>query len=229
MQGDARQLVREGRVTATFPERHTVRVEFEDKDNMTSAEMPILTTCAFDNKFYSMPDVGDMVVCLFASNADQTGTGWIIGSRFNDKSKPNANSQDVMRMDFKDGTFVEYDRAKHELKVKCEGKVFVEAKKEISVKGEDKITIEAGKEIIVKGEDKITVEAEKEIIVNSTDKITVNAEKEITVNSEDNINLNSGKDIMLNAGGEVVFGGSKNFAITAAENVVIQGQQILLN
>lgn len=229
MQGDARQLVREGRVTATFPERHTVRVEFEDKDNMTSAEMPILTTCAFDNKFYSMPDVGDMVVCLFASNADQTGTGWIIGSRFNDKSKPNANSQDVMRMDFKDGTFVEYDRAKHELKVKCEGKVFVEAKKEISVKGEDKITVEAKKEIIVKGEDKITVEAEKEIIVNSTDKITVNAEKEITVNSEEDINLNSEKDIKLNAGGEVVFGGSKNFAITAAENVVIQGQQILLN
>ena len=213
MQGDARQLVKEGKVTAVFPERHTVRVRFEDKDDLIGPEMPILTTCAAGNKFYAMPDVGDVVVCLLASNADQTGTGWVIGSRFNDKSKPNANSQDVMRMDFKDGTFFEYDRAKHELKVKCEGKVFVEAKKEISVKGEDKITIEAGKEIIVKGEDKITIEAEKEIIVNSTD----------------NINLNSEKDIKLNAGGEVVFGGSKNFAITAAEKVVIQGQQILLN
>ena len=128
MTGDARQLVREGRVSVVYPERHSARVEFEDKGNLVSAELPVLTTWAFDNKAYALPDVGETVVCLFASNADQTGTGWIIGSRFHDKSTPNANSQDVARIDFKDGTFLEYDRAKHVLRVECIGNIYIKGK-----------------------------------------------------------------------------------------------------
>ena len=143
MVGDARQLVREGKVNATYPERHTARVVFEDKDNVVSPEMPILTSCSAGNKSYAMPDVGDMVVCLMASNADMTGTGWIIGSRFNDKSKPNANSQDVTRIDFADGSYVEYNRKSHELKLKSTGKITIEAKDEISFKGNAKIKFDA--------------------------------------------------------------------------------------
>lgn len=171
MQGDARQLVREGKVTATFPERHTVRVVFDDKDGMTSGEMPILTSCAAGNKFYAMPDVGDMVVCLFAGNADQTGTGWIIGSRFNDKSKPNANSQDVMRMDFNDDTYVEYNRKKHELKIGCSGKVIIEAKDKITFKSDDDIVFDAGGEIEFKGA--------KSYALTATENITLTAKGDI--------------------------------------------------
>lgn len=221
MEGDARQLVKEGTVTACFPERHTCRVVFADKDDMTSAEMPILTMCAFDNKFYSMPDVGDVVVCLFASNADQTGTGWIIGSRFNDKSKPNANSQDVTRMDFKDGTFIEYDRESHELKVNCQGKVFVDAKKDVSVKTEAKAFVEAKEDITIKSDAKILVEAKAEIVVKSEDSITLKADQDIT--------LDAGNDVVLGAGGEIVFSGAKSYSLTATENVVIRGEQVLIN
>lgn len=143
MVGDARQLVREGKVTATYPARHTARVVFEDKDGMVGPEMPILTSCSAGNKSYSMPDVGDMVVCLMASNADMTGTGWIIGSRFNDKSKPNANSQDVTRIDFADGSFVEYNRKSHELKLKSTGKITIEADDEIVFKGNTNVKFNA--------------------------------------------------------------------------------------
>ena len=143
MQGDARQLVKEGTVTACYPERHTARVRFPDKDDLVGAEMPILTSCSAGNKSYAMPDVGDMVVCLMATNADMTGTGWIIGSRFNDKSKPNANSQDVTRIDFADGSFVEYNRQSHELKLKSTGKITIEADDEISFKGNAKIKFDA--------------------------------------------------------------------------------------
>lgn len=143
MVGDARQLVREGKVTATYPERHTARVVFEEKDGIVSPEMPVLTSCSAGNRSYSMPDVGDMVVCLMATNADMTGTGWIIGSRFNDKSKPNANSQDVTRIDFADGSFVEYNRKSHELKLKSTGKITIEADDEIAFKGNAKIKFDA--------------------------------------------------------------------------------------
>ena len=177
MEGDARQLVREGTVTACFPERHTCRVVFEDKDNMTSAEMPILTTCAAGNKFYAMPDVGDVVVCLFASNADQTGTGWIIGSRFNDKSKPNANSQDVMRMDFNDDTFVEYNRKSHELKINCSGKVIIEAEDKITFKSGDDIVFDAGGEIVFSGAKSYSLKATENITLSATKQVIAQGEK----------------------------------------------------
>ena len=221
MTGDARQLVKEGKVTAINAETHMVRVEFEDKDGMTSDEMPVLTTCAFGNKFYAMPDVGDMVVCLFASNSDMTGNGWIIGSRFNDKSTPNAKSADVMRMDFKDGTFVEYNRESHEMKIRCEGKVFVEAKKDISVKGEEKIIVEAAKDISIKGEAKISVEAEEDISVKTEGKLTIEASEDITLKSDE--------DIVFDAGGEIKFTGEGGYSLEAVGIVNIKGEKVLLN
>lgn len=128
MEGDARQIIREGKVSAVFPKNHTVRVEFEDKGNLISDELPVITTWALDNKMYHMPDVGETVVCLFASNADNTGTGWVIGSRFHDKSTPNANNQDVTKINFRDGTFMQYDRSKHELRVECVGNIYINGK-----------------------------------------------------------------------------------------------------
>lgn len=85
---------------------------------MTSAEMPVLTMCAFGNRAYSLPDVNSKVVVLFASNADNTGEGWIIGSRFHDNAPPNADSIDKTRLDFKDKTSIEYDRKKNTMSIK---------------------------------------------------------------------------------------------------------------
>lgn len=136
MDGEARDIVKEGIVSEVYPERHTARVTFEDKDNVVSAELPIITTWALDNKAYALPDVGETVLCIFATNDGTSGEGWIIGSRFHEKSKPNAKSQDVTRIDFKDGTFIEYDRKKHALKIECKGTLDITCDKEITIKGE---------------------------------------------------------------------------------------------
>ncbi len=117
---------------------------FEDKDNMVSAELPIITLWAMDNKAYALPDIGETVLCLFATNADTTGEGWIIGSRFHDKSPPNANTQDICRIDFKDGTSIEYNRKEHALKVDCKGTLEIKCDKDI--------TITTEKNMILKGE-----------------------------------------------------------------------------
>lgn len=128
MTGESRQIVKEGVVSVVYPERHTARIEFEDKDGMLSAELPVLTSWAFDNKSYALPDVGEKVICLFMTNADMTGTGIIIGSRYHDKSTPAVASQDKARLDFKDGTFIEYDRASHELKIECVGDIYIKGR-----------------------------------------------------------------------------------------------------
>ena len=133
MDGEARDIVKEGIVSEVYPERHTARVTFEDKDNVVSAELPIITLWALENKTYAMPDVGETVLCIFATNDGTSGEGWIIGSRFHEKSVPNAKSQDVTRIDFKDGTYIEYDRKKHGLKIECKGTLEIKCEKEIMI------------------------------------------------------------------------------------------------
>lgn len=163
--GESRQIVREGVISAVFPERHTCRVVFPDKDDLTSAELPVLTLCSAQNKFFSIPDVGTSVVCLFSGNADGTGTGFIIGSRFHDKSTPNADSIDKTRMDFGDGTFIEYDRSTHELKIKCAGKITIEASDEIDFKGAKSFTLTAQKAVNLTATDNIIAKG-KRILLN---------------------------------------------------------------
>lgn len=129
MEGEARDIVKEGVVSEVYPERHTARVTFDDKDSLVTAELPIITTWAQSNKMYALPDVGETVLCIFATNDGTSGEGWIIGSRFHEKSKPNAKSQDVSRIDFKDGTFIEYDRKSHKLQIECKGEIYIKGEK----------------------------------------------------------------------------------------------------
>ena len=129
MIGESRQQIREGVVTQVFPSRHSARVEFADKGGLISDEYPILVPCAAKNKFYALPDVGDTVVCLTAGNSENVGDGWIIGARYHDKATTKVSSQDVSRMDFADGTYIQYDRKRHELRIECAGNVVINGKK----------------------------------------------------------------------------------------------------
>ena len=127
MAEESRSLIREGVVSVVYPERCSARVEFVDKDGLISAELPILQPCAFKNKTYSLPDVGETVLCLSPGN-DDSNTGWIIGSRYHDKNAPPVNNQDISMMKFEDGTFIQYDRKRHELKISCTGDIYIKGK-----------------------------------------------------------------------------------------------------
>ena len=126
---EAREIVKEGIVSDVFPERHSARVTFEDKDDVVSAELPVLCLFALKNKAYALPDVGDSVVCIFATNDGTTGDGWILGSRDRDDATPKVSSIDKSRLDFEDGTYIEYDRKSHELNVKCVGEIKINGTK----------------------------------------------------------------------------------------------------
>lgn len=123
-----KNLIRSGVVSSVNPETCAARVVFEDRDNLVSAELPVLQSSCMNNKFYSLPDVGDSVVCLMVPNA-QDGTGFIIGSFYNDKNPPPAQSQDISLIKFSDGTEIKYDRLKHELSVNCVGNVKINGKR----------------------------------------------------------------------------------------------------
>ena len=125
---DEKNIVRRGIVSAVYPERHSARVTFEDKDNVVSAELPILTSYASKNNLYHLPDVGEQVICLQEESDAQEGDGVIIGSIYSDVNKPKVSSQDKFRLDFEGGSYIEFDRSSGDLQINCTGNVTIKAK-----------------------------------------------------------------------------------------------------
>lgn len=120
-----RGMVRTGTVSAVYPKTDTVRVVFDDKDETTSPELHVLHRFSGKNKDYWLPDMGDQVVCLFANNDKNFSTGWVLGSFFTDKQPPQVDSADIMRLDFADGSFMEYNRASSSLNIHVVGNITI--------------------------------------------------------------------------------------------------------
>ena len=124
-----RELVRVGVVTSTDPVNATCRVTFEDKNNLVSGDLRILHRGSVSTKDYWMPAINDEVVCIFPTNDENYCDGFIVGTLFNDKDKPNANKQEITRIDFSDGTFIEHNAKSRTLKIECAGNIYIKGKR----------------------------------------------------------------------------------------------------
>lgn len=118
-----RGMVRIGTVSSVNVENNTARVKFDDKDGTVSPELHILHRYSGKNRDYWVPDIEDQVVCIFANNDKNFSTGWILGSYFDEKHPPQVQSLDIMRLDFADGSYMEYDRGTHALTINVVGKI----------------------------------------------------------------------------------------------------------
>lgn len=123
LEREIRRIVRVGKVSAVYPEKNAARVVFEDKDNTVSAELRMLHRGAKRNKDFWLPDEGDEVVCIFSANDKHSEIGWIIGAHFNEENPPQVKSADIMRIDFGDGGYIEYDRKNSALNIHCPGTI----------------------------------------------------------------------------------------------------------
>ncbi|MGG1442166.1 phage baseplate assembly protein V [Brevibacillus laterosporus] len=112
-----KNLIRVGRVSVVYPERCTARVLFDDRDNLVSSELPMLGRGSLSNKDYWLPDVNEMVWCLFLPTGNQQGV--ILGTIFNkeDPPPPDIQDKDKRHLLFGDGTSIEYDRKNHTLTI----------------------------------------------------------------------------------------------------------------
>lgn len=125
---DIKNLIRFGVVSEVIPEKCAARVTFQDRDNLVSAELPVLQASCLQNAFYSLPDVGDNVVCLMCPN-DQNGSGFILGSFYNEKNPAPAQDENISMIKFQDGTTISYNRESHLLSVKCVGNIKINGKR----------------------------------------------------------------------------------------------------
>lgn len=123
---DIKNLVRAGRVSVVIPERMAVKVVFEDKDRLVSDELPVLTFGSSKNKMYWLPDVGEQVCCLMLPNGHNAG--FCLGSYYSDADPPNVSDQSIRRIDFGDGSYVQFDRVTGNLDINCTGNITINGK-----------------------------------------------------------------------------------------------------
>jgi len=105
--------IRIGEVVAVCPEKSSVRVKFKEQDREVSYELPVLQKRVFKDKFYVMPEVGELVVCEFVNETD----GFVLGSFYHAQNNPPENKKEKFVLTFQDGTKIEYDKDAHLLKV----------------------------------------------------------------------------------------------------------------
>lgn len=87
------QDVREGKVVAVYPERHTVRVEFEDT-GLVSNELQVKVPSAEEFQVYCLPIVGADVECTMRSNGHEEG--FVSGGFYSSLNPPPFSDADII-------------------------------------------------------------------------------------------------------------------------------------
>ncbi|MDR2503765.1 MAG: phage baseplate assembly protein V, partial [Deltaproteobacteria bacterium] len=173
------QIVRVGFVSARDPAKCRVRALFEDTTGgeTVSGWLPVLLPRARDDAAFDLPDIGDQVLCLFLPIGRESG--FVLGCMYGADAPP-VSSGDKWHRKFKDGTWLEYDRAAHKLGASVRGDVEVEADKSITAKAGDSVKIEAGKDITAQAGGSITAQATLDAFVQAGKDITATAGMNLT-------------------------------------------------
>ena len=125
-------MFRVGKVVAVDEKTAKVRVELEDADKVITYWLPVVVQKAQDDKFYWLPDVGELVLVGFLDYGIEQG--FVLGSIYNQQDKPPVASKDKMHIQFKDGTVIEYDRNTHKLLIHSVGDIEIISNTHITMK-----------------------------------------------------------------------------------------------
>lgn len=107
-------MLRFGTISKVNAAKGLAKVNFAE-DEMESFWLPIVNKGSLKNKDYSIPDVGEHVVCLMDEHAEN---GAILGAIYNTKDTPGYSSQDKVGVKFDSGDEIVYDRSARKWRVK---------------------------------------------------------------------------------------------------------------
>lgn len=119
-----------GTVSAVDEASHSLRVKIPVLDDMETDWLPMATPAAGGNRFYSLPDVGELVVCLLDARGEN---GCIIGAIYNAADKPPVSDQNKWVKRFANGTVISHDRGSGEVVVETPGKVKIKAAQKVDI------------------------------------------------------------------------------------------------
>jgi len=105
--------LRVGVVAQVDTARCACRVRFDDLQDLVSGWLPALQRGAGAFQTYSLPNIGDQVLCGFLGNGAEQG--FILGAFFNDVDAPAESGAGVHLVKFPDGSQVKWDNGALEI------------------------------------------------------------------------------------------------------------------
>lgn len=110
---DIRDIFRIGKVSSVNGAACTVRVTFPDKDDMVSAELPIVVVGSHGTKGYWVPEVDTQVLCCFLPNPSGRGPndGFVLGGFYSTEDPPEESDPKVRCIKLPDGCYIRFDGA----------------------------------------------------------------------------------------------------------------------
>ena len=125
-------MFRVGKVVAVDEKTAKARVEIEDLDKVITYWLPVVVQKTQDDKFYWLPDVGELVLVGFLDYGIEQG--FILGSIYNEKDNTPVADKDKFHIKFKDGTVIEYDRKNSKLYIHSVGDIEIISDTHITLK-----------------------------------------------------------------------------------------------
>lgn len=205
------------RVSSTDPKKHSVRVCFEEDDNATSYDAPVLAQFTYENTSYNMPDVNEDVLCLCFPDKEDI---MVLGSFYADGIEPPCNNQDVNMIKYKDETTISYDRAQHWFDMKIEETTIHADREKIDANAAKTMSL-TSKENHTRHDDTLIDDSSKDIKATADDNITHNAGKDISHEAGQNISHKAGQNVSQEAG--------QTFVIQAGTTVTIKAQSVTID
>jgi len=219
---DIRDIFRLGEVVETDPENCLVRVKFPDTDELVSGWLQVVQQQTLKNKHYYMPDIEELVVCVFLGNGPIAG--FVLGAVYNDIDTPPYNGDDTYYREYKDKTLLQYDRKTHEAIANIMGNVSVNV--DGNEGGEESDEADGTVDVTVKDAIKITgksleVTLEDEKLLECTE-IKVSASEDITIEAGGNLNIKSTGNTVVEATGNIDIKSTGNAVIESTGNMDIK-------
>lgn len=113
--------------------------------DVKTALLPWLTQRAGADRTWWAPTVGEQVLLLAPSG--ELACAVVLPAAYQTAHTPPSNDGNVHRVEYEDGTFIQYDRAAHKLTVDCVGDIEVTAAGKITADAGESIEATAGTEI----------------------------------------------------------------------------------
>jgi len=118
---------------------------------LETAWLPWLTQRAGGDRSWWAPEVGEQVMVL--SPGGDSSQGVILGALYQESSaKPgDALDENIHRVEYQNGTFIEHDRKKNELNINVQGEMKINVSGNVEVVAEGDVNIDAGGNVAIMG------------------------------------------------------------------------------
>ena len=122
--------IRRGVIVDRDPKKMRVKVQFKDEDEIVTQWIDVVSKSSTGVSVFQMPGAQDEVWCSMDAKGEG---GCLIGSRYNGKDAPPADSHDVVRVTW-GGSFFELNTATGAATLKTSGPAAVEAGGDVTIK-----------------------------------------------------------------------------------------------